>query len=88
MSELSREQSVQEEQYNYPYHYIPQYRDGFTTALFYGYGINYASTLEFLISKLEHIEFKSLCDIGAGDSNPFVRQNNYELWVCFVSDCL
>ncbi len=67
MSEFSREQTVQEQQYSYPYHYIPQYKKGFSTAVFSGYGINYVSTVEFLLSKLEQIECSSICDVGSGD---------------------
>lgn len=60
-------QKVQEDQYSFPHHYVPRYKDGFSTAVYSGFGINYVSTLEFLFSKLEDLHFGSLCDVGTGD---------------------
>ena len=64
---LSREAQLQDDQYAIPYHYIPQYEKGFSASLYYRFGINYVSTLEFLKEKLEELVFDSVCDVGAGD---------------------
>jgi len=64
---FSETQTVQEEQYRFPHHYVPQFKGGFSTSVYSGFGINYVSTIEFLLSKLDKIEFNSLADIGAGD---------------------
>ncbi len=68
MSEkLSLNQREQENQYSFPNHYVSKYKGGFSTAVFSGFGINYESTIEFLFTKLNDIEFKSVADIGTGD---------------------
>lgn len=67
MSEISTIQKVQEYQYSFHHHYVPQYKKGFSTAVFSGFGINHVSTLEFLFDKLDEIPFLSLCDVGSGD---------------------
>ncbi|MCD6441958.1 class I SAM-dependent methyltransferase, partial [bacterium] len=67
MQKIVNKRSIQERQYQFPYHYIPNYRNGFSQTLNWTWGINYVSTLEFLIEKLKKVKFKSLCDIGTGD---------------------
>ena len=64
---FSETQIVQEGQYSFPHHYVPQYKGGFSTSVYSGFGINYVSTIEFLFTRLDDIEFISLADIGAGD---------------------
>jgi len=67
MSNFSEIQKSQEDQYSFPHHYVPRYRNGFSTVVYSGFGINYVSTIEFLLNKLNELEFSSLCDIGTGD---------------------
>ncbi|PIB33949.1 hypothetical protein BFP72_00120 [Reichenbachiella sp. 5M10] len=67
MSELSEEQLIQEEQYSFPYHYIPQGKPNFTISYYWAWGINYVAATEFLIEKLEKINFRKLIDVGTGD---------------------
>lgn len=67
MNEISSNQKVQEDQYSFPYHYIPQYKNGFSSIVYSGFGINYVSTIEFLFDKLYELEFSSICDVGSGD---------------------
>ena len=65
--ELSENQQIQDEEYAFPYHYIPRYRGTFSPSMYHPFGINYVSTLEFLKEKLEELTFGSICDVGAGD---------------------
>lgn len=78
MKKISDTQKVQEEEYNFPHHFVPQYKKDFSTAVYYGFGINYVSTIEFLVDKLNEIKFLSICDIGTGDGR-FAK----ELTECF-----
>lgn len=58
----------QEDQYEFPYHYIPSIENGnFTQHLYWSWGINYLSGLNLVFSLLSKEEFKSLVDIGCGD---------------------
>jgi 2-polyprenyl-3-methyl-5-hydroxy-6-metoxy-1,4-benzoquinol methylase len=68
MSKTDNIQKIQEEQYSFPYHYIPTLKDGnFSQHINWSWGINYMTTLEFIISQLKRINFKNLCDVGTGD---------------------
>lgn len=67
MRKFSEKQLVQEKQYDIPHHYIPKYKNGFRTAVYSGFGINYVSTVEFIISEIGKIKFESLADVGTGD---------------------
>lgn len=61
-------QTIQENQYIFPYHYIPNFINGFfsqTKNLFWGY--EYLSYLNFCLDKLKSIQFCSLLDVGCGD---------------------
>ena len=65
---------TQEYEYDFPYHYIPQYtHNNFTQTFNWVWGKNYLSTIELLISKLNQLQFDSICDIGTGDGR-FVRE--------------
>lgn len=73
MNGISDIQKVQEEEYGFPNHYVPQFKGTFSTAVFYGFGLNYVSTIEFLIGQLKDMEFRSICDVGSGDGR-FVKE--------------
>lgn len=64
---LTEEQKIQEEQYDFPYHYIPQGLPNFTINYEWTWGINYVAATDFLIEKLRALSFKSLMDVGTGD---------------------
>lgn len=63
----SKKQQKQEDQYSFPYHYVPQFRDGFTQTFYWSWGLHYISGVEFILEKLKELEFQSLIDIGTGD---------------------
>jgi SAM-dependent methyltransferase len=65
---LSAEQEIQENEYEFPYHYIPTLDDGnFSQVRKLHWGYEYLSYLRFILSKLERIEFDSLLDVGCGE---------------------
>ena len=68
MAELSKQQSLQENMYDYPYHYIPTW-DGkdFSQTQVLDWGYEYLSYLYFVLDKVNELGFKSLLDIGCGD---------------------
>lgn len=71
---LNRAQTVQENLYTYPYHYIPTWNGkafSQTLSLFWGY--EYLSYLLFVAEQLEQQEFSSLLDVGCGDGR-FLNQ--------------
>ncbi len=68
------EQTLQENEYWFPYHYVPQYEFGkFRHYFLDTWAINYVSTIEFLIAQLENYlkdsqnRDISIVDIGCGD---------------------
>ncbi|MDA3834978.1 MAG: class I SAM-dependent methyltransferase [Spirochaetales bacterium] len=77
--ELLGQQKVQEDAYEFPYHYVVKFKDSFSFVYLFDWGINYASTIEFLLKKIASTgNIKSIIDIGCGDGR-FTR----ELYECF-----
>lgn len=71
---LSAEQDKQEQEYNLPYHYIPDHNNsGFSQVLSWSWGMNYLAGLELVLSILDEIAFTSLLDVGCGDGR-FLRE--------------
>ena len=64
---MKQTQILQEGEYQFPYHYIVEYEPIFAQSKSWTWGINYAATLELIISKLKPKNFKSIVDIGTGD---------------------
>jgi 2-polyprenyl-3-methyl-5-hydroxy-6-metoxy-1,4-benzoquinol methylase len=66
--ELKSEQKNQEGEYWFPYHYVAQYKDNnFRHCYLDAWGINYVSTIEFLLGKIRSETHKTIVDIGCGD---------------------
>ncbi len=62
------DQQIQEDQYAFPYHYIPRIENGVfypSRDLFWGF--RYMSNLESIINETEKLQFKNLLDLGCGD---------------------
>lgn len=67
-------QRIQDEEYTFPYHYITRYENnGFTQHFNDSWGINYVSTIEFLLNKIASCSPGSVVDIGCGDGR-FTRE--------------
>jgi len=60
-------QALQEAEYGFPYHYVPQWRNGFTQCFYDDWGIHYVSTIEFLLDRLRDLSPESMVDVGCGD---------------------
>lgn len=61
------EQSEQENEYWFPYHYVAQFRGTFRHYFLDTWSMNYASTIEFLLGKLAGESRQRIVDIGCGD---------------------
>lgn len=70
-------QKKQNDEYEFPYHYVSKFRDGFTQVFNDTWGINYVSTIEYIIERLKCEEFNSLIDMGCGDGR-LVRELSLE----------
>ena len=68
MDDLDDVQKIQEELYQFPYHHIPRYvNKKFSTMRAYRGSHQYIAGINFLLSKINEIDFKNLLDIGCGD---------------------
>jgi 2-polyprenyl-3-methyl-5-hydroxy-6-metoxy-1,4-benzoquinol methylase len=71
---LSSEQAIQEEQYDFPYHYIPTLdHRGFAQVRFLPWGYEYLSYLSFVLDRVGELEWDALLDVGCGDGR-FVHE--------------
>jgi len=70
---MEHEQLYQEEEYWLPYHYIAQFNPRFRQNFNDGWGINYTSTIEFLLERIRTIAPSSIIDVGCGDGR-FTRE--------------
>lgn len=65
---MEETQNKQEFQYNFPYHYIPKYvGSNFNQVVYLSWGFEYLAYIEFILTKLEKSNFRSIIDIGCGD---------------------
>jgi hypothetical protein len=59
---------LQDDQYLFPYHYVPDNDNGnFTQTFCYYNGFRYVRSLHFIIELIKELNFESLCDVGTGD---------------------
>lgn len=68
MNTLESQQIIQENAYEYPYHYIPKW-DGnsFSQTHTLAWGYEYVSYLHFVLDKVSRMGFESVLDVGCGD---------------------
>ena len=65
---LDKKQQIQEEEYQFPYHYIPFNKDGkFSQTIEWTWGYQYLATCDLIADLIEAIKFYSLMDVGCGD---------------------
>lgn len=84
MTTLSERQDIQDSDYQFPYHYIPQFRPGFTMSYTWSWGIFYVSAMEFVLAKVAACEPSRVADIGTGDGR-FARELHAALPGCRVT---
>lgn len=71
---MQKEQELQEYQYDFPYHYLPQLIDGnFRQYEYWSWGFRYLGGLSVVESLIDEEPISSLLDIGCGDGR-FVRE--------------
>ena len=65
---MDRKQQQQENQYSFPYHYVPQWGERFTQVHTMRWGYEYASYMEFVTTLLkDKYRPKKMIDVGCGD---------------------
>jgi len=65
---LDKKQKIQEEEYQFPYHYIPFNKDGkFSQTIEWTWGYQYLATCDLIADLIKRIKFDSLMDVGCGD---------------------
>lgn len=61
-------QRIQEEQYSFPYHYLPQFRGGtFCQHAYWSWGYRYLGGMHVVMALCDEEPYDSLLDIGCGD---------------------
>lgn len=60
-------QRIQEDEYSFPYHYVPQFSPVYSQAYSWSWGLYYASAMEFVLEKVRSLEPCSVVDVGTGD---------------------
>jgi 2-polyprenyl-3-methyl-5-hydroxy-6-metoxy-1,4-benzoquinol methylase len=72
----SKEKRLQENQYEYPYHYIPSIEnDKLSQVKYWSWGFRYMGGIKVVVEEVLEKEFNSLIDIGCGDGR-FLRDLN------------
>lgn len=66
---MKKEQLEQDSEYSFPYHYIPQYKNGFTQNYNWTWSVNYISAIEFILDEVQKDKklIQSIADVGCGD---------------------
>jgi SAM-dependent methyltransferase len=76
-TDLDEEQEIQELQYEFPYHYIPEtdHNDSFSQTKQWSWGYRYLGGIQVVFEILDDCDFDSIIDIGCGDGR-FLRELN------------
>lgn len=64
---LYTKQQVQDDDYAFPYHYVPQFSPGYSQTYSWPWGIYYANAMEFVLEKVRARGPSSVADVGTGD---------------------
>lgn len=65
---MTKKEALQEEQYDFPYHYLTSSRKGnFSLSEYLQWGLMHLSYMEYLNEKIKTFKFNSLLDAGCGD---------------------
>ena len=65
---MDQRQWQQEDQYRFPYHYVPEWADRFTQVQVMRWGYEYASYMEFVTGLLKNkYQPRNMLDVGCGD---------------------
>ena len=66
---MNEKQLEQDNQYDYPYHYIPQFEYGFSQHISWIWSKQYLSAVEFILKEIQNEGnvIESILDVGCGD---------------------
>ncbi len=71
---MDNTQKAQEEEYQFPYHYLPVVdHQGFRWFPYWSWGFKYLTGIEVVMNEVADIDFNSLIDVGCGDGR-FIRE--------------
>jgi SAM-dependent methyltransferase len=66
--ELSKEQTIQEEGYEFPYHFLTHFKKGvFQQSRVLEWGFEYQTYIDFLVALVSKKTFQTLLDVGCGE---------------------
>jgi SAM-dependent methyltransferase len=60
-------QQIQDDDYAFPYHYVPQFQPGYTHTYSWPWGLYYASAMEYVLGRVARLAPTSIVDVGTGD---------------------
>jgi len=77
---MKEEQLKQDFEYNFPYHYIPQYKENYIQVETWSWSKNYVSAIEFILKKIKEdvSSVTSIFDVGCGDGR-LTKELSFEL---------
>lgn len=67
MNIIDPRQQIQEDDYSFPYHYVPQFSPVYSQTYSWPWGLYYASAMEFVLENVRSLGPFSVVDIGTGD---------------------
>ena len=71
---MDETQKVQENEYEFPYHYLPEVVNGqFTWWPYWSWGYKYLTGIEVVLEELQGRRYKTVIDVGCGDGR-FLRE--------------
>lgn len=63
----TEKQQIQDDDYAFPYHYVPQFSPGYSQTYSWPWGLYYVSAMEFLLEKVRLLCPSAIADVGTGD---------------------
>ena len=82
-------QFYQEEDYNFPYHHLPQLNNGsWSFGISWFHSLDYLTLLEFILMKVKQKKAKKILDFGCGDGRlvkELINENESEIYGVDIS---
>lgn len=60
-------QLIQDDDYSFPYHYIPNFSPGYSHTYSWPWGLFYVSAMEYVLKQVQQLNPTSVADVGTGD---------------------
>lgn len=60
-------QIIQDDDYAFPYHYVPQFSPGYSQTYSWPWAIHYMGATEFIMARVKELAPASVADVGTGD---------------------